>query len=101
MARKAVLMRNEKRRLLIERYAKRREELRRVLRDPRADAAAKMQAQTELQKMPRDSCKARYRNRCRITGRSRGVFRRFGISRSILRELSMNGEIPGVTKSSW
>ena len=101
MARKSVLIRNDNRRKLIERHAKRRDKLRAILKDHNALYEDKMKAQEEMQKLPRDSCKARYRNRCRITGRSRGVYRRFGISRSVLRQLVLNGEVPGVTKSSW
>lgn len=101
MSRKAVINRNNKRAKLIERYANKRASLRKILKDHNASFEAKMQAQAELQKLPRDSCAVRYRNRCRITGRPRGVFRRFGISRSFVRELSMFGQIPGVTKSSW
>ena len=86
---------------MIARYATKRAELRRVLKDPNVGADVKYKAQTEMQKLPRDSCPVRYRNRCAITGRSRGYYRRFGISRSVLRDLVMNGEIPGVTKSSW
>lgn len=101
MSRKSVINRNDRRRLLIDRYATKRAELRKVLKDVSASYDAKMAAQEALQKMPRDSCPVRYRNRCRITGRPRGVFRRFGISRNFIRDLSMFGQIPGVTKSSW
>lgn len=101
MARKSVLIRNENRRKLVARHAQRRAELRKVLKDLGATAEEKMRAQEELQKLPRDSCPVRYRNRCMITGRSRGVYRRFGVSRSVLRELALNGDVPGVTKSSW
>lgn len=101
MARKSVLIRNERRKRLVERYAERRKSLRATLKDPGASFDDKMRAQEEMQKLPRDSCAARYRNRCRITGRPRGVYRRFGISRTVLRELTMNGDVPGVTKSSW
>ena len=101
MARKSVLIRNENRRKLIVRYAARRTELRKILKDPHASSEDKMKAQENMQKLPRDSCAVRYRNRCKITGRSRGVYRRFGISRSVLRELVLNGDVPGVTKSSW
>ena len=101
MARKSVLIRNDNRRKLIERYAARRTELRKILKDTNASNEDKMKAQEDMQKLPRDSCAARYRNRCKITGRSRGVYRRFGISRSVLRELVLNGDVPGVTKSSW
>ncbi len=101
MARKAVLNRNDRRAQLIKRYAPVRVALRKILKDPNVSMEEKLKAQHALQKLPRDSCPVRYRNRCRITGRSRGVFRQFGISRSILRKLAMNGEIPGVIKSSW
>ena len=101
MARKSVLIRNENRRKLIDRYAARRTELRKILKDANASNEDKMKAQEDMQKLPRDSCAVRYRNRCKITGRPRGVYRRFGISRSVLRELVLNGDVPGVTKSSW
>ena len=101
MSRKAVINRNNKRKILVERYATKRAELRKILKDKDASYEEKMDAQHKLQKLPRDSCAARYRNRCRITGRPRGVFRRFSISRGFLRDLAMSGQIPGVTKSSW
>ena len=101
MAKRSVLVRNDKRMVLIKKYEAKRDTLRKIIRDPSVSPEKKLEAQTEMQKLPRDSCKARYRNRCRITGRPRGVFRRFGLSRVVLRELSMNGDIPGVTKSSW
>lgn len=101
MSRKSVINRNEKRRELIALYAERRAVLRKVLKDPEASYDEKMTAQHEMQKLPRDSCPVRYRNRCSITGRPRGVYRHFGMARSFVRDLAMSGQIPGVTKSSW
>ena len=101
MARKSVLNRNERRAKLIKRHAAKRAALRKILKDANVPMDEKLKAQHQMQNLPRDSCPVRYRNRCRITGRSRGVFRQFGLSRSILRKLSMNGEVPGVIKSSW
>lgn len=101
MARKAVINRNDKRAVLVARHREKRAQLRRILKDPGKSAEAKMAAQRQMQELPRDSCPVRLRNRCAITGRGRGYFRRFGLSRNMVRELAMNGEIPGVTKSSW
>ena len=101
MARKAVLNRNARRIKLVEKHRSRRSELRTVLKSIRATAEEKEAALRALQKLPRDSCAARVRSRCAITGRGRGVFRRFGLCRNMVRELSMGGRIPGVTKSSW
>ncbi len=101
MARKSLINRNAKRLHLIEKYSARRAELKKVLMDPSASMDAKAAALRAFAKMPRDSAKVRYRNRCALTGRSRGTFRKFGLGRNILREIAMNGEIPGVTKSSW
>lgn len=101
MACKSVLNRNERRRKLVEIYRDRRAKLRAILKDQSVSPEAKETAQRQMQKLPRDSCAARLRNRCAITGRARGYFRRFGLSRHMARHLSMNGEVPGVTKSSW
>ena len=101
MARKAVINRNARRIKLAEKYRARRAELRAVLKSLKATSEEKEAALRTLQKLPRDSCAVRVRNRCAITGRGRGVFRRFGLCRNMVRELSMSGKIPGVTKSSW
>jgi len=101
MARKSLLNRNERRKALIGKYRERRAELKKVLSDPSAGSAEKAAALMALEKLPRDSSPIRVRNRCALTGRSRGTFRKFGLGRNVLREIAMNGEIPGVTKSSW
>lgn len=89
MAKKSQIAREKKRQALVEKYRKQREELR-----SRGDWAA-------LSKLPRNSSPARLRNRCSVTGRSRGYMRRFGVSRIVFREEALKGNLPGVTKSSW
>ena len=101
MSKKSVINRNERRRLLVERNAERRLTLKKTWLNPKNSHEVRMNAFNELQKMPRDTSKVRLRIRCALTGRPRGVFRRFGISRSKLRDMTLNGEIPGVVKSSW
>lgn len=101
MARKSVVNRNKKRIRLAAAHLARRAELRAKIRDPRLSAEERQRAMFALQKMPRDGSEARVRNRCLLTGRPRGVFRRFGLGRTKVRELAMNGEIPGVIKASW
>lgn len=101
MACKAVFNRNARRVELAEKYRAQRAELRKVLKSLKASHEEKEAALRSLQKLPRDSCAVRVRRRCAITGRGRGVFRRFGLCRNMVRELSMSGKIPGVTKSSW
>ncbi len=89
MARKSLIAREEKRKKLVEKYAKLRKELKEA-----GDYEA-------LQLLPKNSSAIRMRNRCQLTGRSRGYYRKFGISRLVLREMASKGEIPGVKKSSW
>lgn len=101
MAKKSVIERNKKRAKLVEKYAKKRAGLVAIMKDATVDPNEKMQAQIALQKMPRDSSKTRWCSRCYLTGRAHGVLREFGLSRIKLRELVMQGDIPGVTKSSW
>ena len=101
MARKSIINRNLKRAQLVARFREQRTKLRLILKNLDASVEDKMNAQRKLQELPRDSCPVRLRNRCAITGRSRGFFRRFGLSRNMVRDLAMNGEIPGITKSSW
>jgi small subunit ribosomal protein S14 len=89
MAKKSVIARNEKRRKLIERYAELRQKL-------------KQEGNREaLRALPRDSSPTRYRNRCSITGRGRGVYRKYGVCRHILRKFALEGKIPGMKKASW
>ncbi len=101
MAKKSKIAKNEQRKVLVERYAERRAELLAVIKDPEANYDAKREANAKLSKLPRDSSATRYRNRCGISGRPRGYFRKFGMSRLAVRELAHNGELPGVRKSSW
>jgi small subunit ribosomal protein S14 len=85
----------------VKRYASKRAEYRRIIRDPRASDEEKFQAQTRLQALPRDASPVRLRNRCAISGRPHGFYRKFGLGRNKLREATMRGEIPGVSKASW
>ena len=101
MARKALVNRNLKRIKIAEKYRERREQAKNAWLDPNTPPRDRDRALLTLQKMPRDACRVRVRNRCALTGRPRGYFRRFGMGRNKLREFAMNGEIPGVTKSSW
>jgi len=101
VAKKSKIVKNQRRAELVEMYADKRAELIKVIKDPDADYDAKREAYAELAKLPRDSSPTRYRNRCGVSGRPRGYFRKFGMSRLALRELAHNGELPGVRKSSW
>ncbi len=101
MAKKSKIAKNEQRKVLVERYAERRAELLAIIKDPEANYDAKREANAKLSKLPRDSSATRYRNRCGVSGRPRGYFRKFGMSRLAVRELAHNGELPGVRKSSW
>ncbi|MGQ0621824.1 MAG: 30S ribosomal protein S14 [Panacagrimonas sp.] len=101
MAKRNMKEREKKRTLLVAKFEKQREKMRLVLKDPDASYEDKQAASTTLQKLPRDSSYTRQRNRCAITGRSRGVYRKFGLSRHKLREAAMRGEVPGLKKASW
>ena len=101
MAKTSQIYRDRKRVKLIARYANRRAELRAKLKDPTLDYDAKIAAQEALDKLPRNSCPTRLTRRCEITGRSKAVYRKFRLSRIMLRELALQGKIPGMTKSSW
>jgi small subunit ribosomal protein S14 len=96
-----MINREAKRIKLVARYAKKRAALKETIRDPQSSPEDKFAAVETLQKLPRDSSKSRVRNRCQITGRSRGVYRKFRLSRHKLREAAMRGEVPGLTKASW
>ena len=82
-------------------YAKKRAELKELIRNPRTSDEDKLEAQKKLQTLPRDANPIRLRNRCALTGRPHGFYRKFGLSRTKLRETTMRGEIPGVRKASW
>ena len=101
MAKKSMILRDVKRKALTAKYAKKRAELKAAIVNMKLSDEDRHQAQVSLQKLPRDSSRSRIRNRCGLTGRSRGYYRKFGLSRSKLREMMMRGEIPGLTKASW
>ncbi len=101
MASKAKMAMNEKKKKLVAKYAAKRQKLKAVLLDAGASMDEKMEAQFKLQKLPRNSCPVRVRNRCTLSGRPRGYYRKFGFSRIALRERGLAGEIPGLTKASW
>jgi small subunit ribosomal protein S14 len=101
MATQAKIATNEKRKKLTAKYAQKRAALKAVVVDPKASDADKLAAANKLNALPRNSCKNRIRNRCVLTGRPRGVYRKFGLSRIAIREKGLAGEIPGLTKSSW
>jgi small subunit ribosomal protein S14 len=101
MAKLALTLRNQKRQKTVEKFKAKRAQLFEVLQDPRASEEAKLEARVKLQKLPRDASPVRIRNRCALTGRPRGVYRKFGLGRNKLRDLAMKGEVPGVIKASW
>ena len=101
MAKKSMVMRQKHREIAVKKYAKKRAELKELIRNPRTREEDKIAAQAVLQKMPRDANPVRLRNRCALTGRPHGYYRKFGLSRTKLRETMMRGEIPGLTKASW
>jgi small subunit ribosomal protein S14 len=101
MAKTNMIEREKRRAKLAKKYAARRAELKEAIRNPKTSAEARAVAQAKLQSLPRDSNANRIRNRCQITGRSRGVYRKFGLARTKLREAAMRGEIPGLSKASW
>ena len=101
MAKKSMIQRELKREKLVARYAKKRAELKAIIRNVNSTDDERAIAQSKLNALPRDSSPVRQRNRCSITGRPHGVYRKFGLGRNKLREAAMNGEIPGLTKASW
>ncbi|MDF1822427.1 MAG: 30S ribosomal protein S14 [Alcanivoracaceae bacterium] len=101
MAKISMKEREKKRAKLVKRYGAKRDELRAIIKDPNAEPEAKWDAQLKLQKLPRDSARIRQRNRCQLTGRPHGFYRKFGLSRIKLREAAMRGDVPGLVKSSW
>jgi small subunit ribosomal protein S14 len=101
MAKKSMLMRQRHREQAVKRYAVKRAELKELIRNPRSSDESKAEAQKKLQTLPRDASPVRLRNRCALTGRPHGFYRKFGLSRTKLRETTMRGEIPGLRKASW
>jgi small subunit ribosomal protein S14 len=101
MAKLALINREVKRAQLVEKYSKRMQALKDIIESGKSTDNEKMDARAALQKLPRNANPTRQRNRCSLTGRPRGVFRRFGLARGKIREVAMRGEIPGLTKASW
>lgn len=101
MAKTSVVERQKKRDALIKKFAAKRAQLKAVIRDLTINQEERWLAQQKLQALPRDASPVRHRNRCMLTGRPRGVYRKFGLSRSVLRIHAMKGEIPGLVKASW
>ena len=101
MARLSVVLRQKKRVKIVAKFKARRAQLIEIMQDSRASDEAKEEARVKLQKLPRDASPVRLRNRCALTGRPRGVYRKFGLGRNKLRELALKGEVPGVIKASW
>ena len=101
MAKLATINREQKRRDLVAKFAKKRAVLEAVIADSKAGEEAQAEARAKLQALPRNSNPTRLRNRCQLTGRPRGVFSKFGLARHKVRELAFKGEIPGLTKASW
>ncbi len=101
MAKKSMIERELKREKLVKRYAAKRAALKETIRNVKSSDEERVAAQIKLNALPRDSSPSRLRNRCAITGRPHGVYRKFGLGRNKLREAAMKGEIPGLTKASW
>ena len=101
MAKKSAIARNNHRKRIVARYAERRAQLKLATRDLSASPEERFNAQLKLASLPKNSSGVRLHNRCRLTGRSRGVYRKFNLSRIALRELASKGQIPGMVKSSW
>lgn len=101
MAKLALINREQKRRETVSKFAAKRAELIAVIENVRLSDEERDDARAKLQKLPRNASPVRLRNRCKLTGRPRGTFRKFGLARNKLREIAMRGEIPGVIKASW
>ena len=101
MAKKSIINRELKRARTVKKYAAKRAELKTRLRDPNLGVEEREELQRKFQSLPRDASPSRQRNRCRLTGRPHGYYRKFGLSRTKLREAAMRGDIPGLVKASW
>ena len=101
MAKLALINRNEKRRETVKKYAAKRADLVAVINDVSRSEEERFEARLKFQALPRNSSPVRLRNRCKLTGRPRGVYRKFGLGRCKLRDFVMRGEVPGMTKASW
>jgi len=101
VAKLSLINREVKRAKLVQKYAARRAELQAIINDQSLSDEERYQARLRLQRLPRNANPTRLRNRCAVTGRGRGVYSKFGLTRHKLREMSMRGEVPGMTKASW
>jgi small subunit ribosomal protein S14 len=101
MAKLALINREAKRRKTVVKFAARRAALFAIINDVKRSDEDRQEARDNLQQLPRNASPVRLRNRCRLTGRPRGVFRKFGLGRNKLREIALRGEIPGLIKASW
>ena len=101
MAKQSSIQKNIRRQKMVEKYKNVRINLKKKINDKNISIEERLKFQSKINDLPRDSSRIRVRNRCKITGRTRGVYRKFGLSRIKIRELSMSGSLPGVVKSSW
>tara|TARA_B100000029_G_C17457957_1_gene917438 strand:+ start:600 stop:905 length:306 start_codon:yes stop_codon:yes gene_type:complete len=101
MAKQSSIQKNIRRQKMVEKYKNARINLKKKINDKNISIEERLKFQSKINDLPRDSSRIRVRNRCKITGRTRGVYRKFGLSRIKIRELSMSGSLPGVVKSSW
>ncbi len=101
MAKCSMVYREVKRRKLVQKYAAKRAALKATLRDTKASDEEKAEARRKLQALPRDASPCRLRNRCHLSGRPHGYYRKFGLARNKLREAAMRGDVPGLVKASW
>ena len=101
MAKQSSIQKNNNRKRIVKKFSKKRQNLKKKIMQKDLSMEERFKIQSKLNDMPRDGSRIRLRNRCEITGRTRGVYRKFGLSRIKIRELSMSGSLPGVVKSSW
>ena len=101
MAKQSSIQKNLNRRNIVKKFNDKRQSLKKQVMKKDLSIEERFKIQSKLNELPRDSSKIRIRNRCKLTGRTRGVYRKFGLSRIKIRELSMSGALPGVVKSSW
>ena len=101
MAKTSAVQKNLKRIKLVKKYAKKRADLKKIINNKKLDLSERFDAQLKLNKLPKNSAKIRIRNRCEVSGRPHGVYRKLKISRIALRDMASAGKIPGMTKSSW
>ena len=101
MAKASSVQKNLKKENLIKRYRNKRKKLKNMQKNKKISVEERFNIQKKINELPKSSSRVRFRNRCKLTGRSRGVYRKFGLSRIKIRELSLQGKLPGVVKSSW